>query len=195
MMELYHSICAQLPGEVDGVFQFIGTHKGVGASTLLRTFAMIVSSRVSKSVLILDADPRASQAAHFSLRSTLCSNKPNAIAVRQISNSKLYLAEVGLGGKVNGASPGLPHAQIQLAALRNHYDLVLIDSSPANESSDSIALAKHTNGVIIVLEAEKTRWQVAQSLKEKIERQGAQILGTVLNGRRHYIPDAIYRRL
>ncbi len=51
------------------------------------------------------------------------------------------------------------------------------------------------DGVIIVVEAEKTRWQVALSLKEKIINNGGNILGLVFNKRQYYIPQFIYDRL
>jgi len=51
------------------------------------------------------------------------------------------------------------------------------------------------DGVVLVVEAEKTRWQVVESLKEKIENSGGNILGMVFNKRRFYIPENIYRRM
>jgi Mrp family chromosome partitioning ATPase len=46
-----------------------------------------------------------------------------------------------------------------------------------------------------VLEAEKTRWPVAENTKQMIEKNGGKVLGVVLNKRQFYIPDFIYRRL
>jgi len=51
------------------------------------------------------------------------------------------------------------------------------------------------DGVVVVVEAEKTRWQVVENLKQKIENRGGNILGIVFNKRRFYIPDSIYRKL
>ena len=51
------------------------------------------------------------------------------------------------------------------------------------------------DGVVLVLEAEKTRWQVADKARESIENHGGKVLGVVLNKRRYYIPDFIYSRI
>jgi len=194
MTEMYQLIRAQRTHDSTGIVQFIGTHKGAGTSTLLRSFAKVVSTRLEKSVLIVDADPRASQVAHFS-GSASDSSKSNPNVIRRVGNSNLYMIQAQFGRDNDNAYLGLPYTQRQLVALKKNYDLVLVDSGPAQESSDNVALTKNVDGVIIVLEANKTRWQVAQNLKEKIEQQGTRILGTVLNGHQYHIPDYIYKRL
>ncbi len=80
-------------------------------------------------------------------------------------------------------------------SLREKYDLVLIDSSSAASSPDGIEIARRVDGVVLVVEAEKTRWQIVENLKEKIENSGGNILGVVFNKRRFYIPENIYQRL
>ena len=60
---------------------------------------------------------------------------------------------------------------------------------------DGPALVSQVDGVILVVEAEKTRWQVALSAKEKIIKSGGTILGTVFNKRKYYIPEYIYKYL
>jgi Mrp family chromosome partitioning ATPase len=80
-------------------------------------------------------------------------------------------------------------------SLRQRYDLVLIDSAPLEVSPDGIEISRRVDGVVLVVEAEKTRWQVVENLKEKILNNGGSIIGIVFNKRRFYIPDAIYNRL
>jgi Mrp family chromosome partitioning ATPase len=49
--------------------------------------------------------------------------------------------------------------------------------------------------VILVITHDKTRRQVAIRAKKELETVGANILGVVINRRKHYIPEWIYRRL
>jgi Mrp family chromosome partitioning ATPase len=51
------------------------------------------------------------------------------------------------------------------------------------------------DGVIMVLQAESTRWEVAQSARERIESEKVKVLGAVLNRRQMYIPHWAYRML
>ncbi len=66
---------------------------------------------------------------------------------------------------------------------------------PINSYNDSNTLAAKMDGVIMVVEAENTRWEVAQSAKERIESDKVKILGVVLNRRKMYIPDWAYKLL
>jgi Mrp family chromosome partitioning ATPase len=51
------------------------------------------------------------------------------------------------------------------------------------------------DGVVLVLEAEKTRKPVAENLKNRILQNGGNILGMVFNNRRYHIPESVYKRL
>jgi len=79
--------------------------------------------------------------------------------------------------------------------LRQRFDLILIDSPPATTSPDGLDISPKVDGIVLVVEADKTRWPVAESVKERIKRSGGKILGIVLNKRRYYIPNFIYKRL
>ena len=46
-----------------------------------------------------------------------------------------------------------------------------------------------------MVEAERTRRQVVENVKNKIARNGGNIIGVVFNKRKYYIPEFIYRRL
>jgi capsular exopolysaccharide synthesis family protein len=80
-------------------------------------------------------------------------------------------------------------------SMRNEADWILFTAPPVNAYNDAVALAKKVDGVVLVVEAEQTRWEVAQSAKERLEDARANILGVVLNNRKLHIPGWIYRRL
>ena len=82
-----------------------------------------------------------------------------------------------------------------IAEIKGQSDWILFDSPPINAFNDASALAAKMDGVIMVIEAENTRWEVAQSARERIASEKIQILGAVLNRRKMYIPEWAYRRL
>jgi capsular exopolysaccharide synthesis family protein len=89
--------------------------------------------------------------------------------------------------------PGLIRAFI--GYLRPMADWVLFDSSPINTCNDAVALSSEVDGVVLVVRAEKTRWEAAEHAAQKLKNAGGNIVGVVLNGRRMPIPGWIYRRL
>ena len=72
---------------------------------------------------------------------------------------------------------------------------VIIDGPPVTTYPDSSNLAVVADGAILVVRAEKTRWEVAQKAIKVLNEAGAAVLGGVLNGRKYHIPEFIYKRL
>jgi Mrp family chromosome partitioning ATPase len=79
--------------------------------------------------------------------------------------------------------------------LKQKYDLILIDSAPVAIAHDGVDLSRIVDGVVLVLEAEKTRGPAVKSVKDRIVNNGGKILGIVFNKRRYYIPGWMYKRL
>ena len=47
----------------------------------------------------------------------------------------------------------------------------------------------------MVVRSGRTRREIVQDAKRRLEQAGAQLAGVVLNRRRYYIPEALYRWL
>ena len=62
--------------------------------------------------------------------------------------------------------------------------MIILDTPPATLFPDGLALVRQTDGVVLVVEAERTRWPIASSVKEKIIKNGGNVLGIVFNKRR-----------
>lgn len=80
----------------------------------------------------------------------------------------------------------------RLASLKGKFDYVIWDGSAVFSSSDASIVASLFDGVLLVVECERTRWEVVQDAKERLTKAGGKILGVALNRRRYYIPKAIY---
>ena len=65
--------------------------------------------------------------------------------------------------------------------VRESFDYVLMDGPPVNVVSDTAILAAHGDGVLLVIDAQKTRkWSVRQTMRS-LEAVGVNVLGTVMN--------------
>ncbi len=82
-----------------------------------------------------------------------------------------------------------------IEALEREYKLIVFDMPPAGEQSAALRLAGLLDAVVIVVEAERVRYEVARRTRQLLERAGASVRGAVLNKRRDYIPRWIYRHL
>jgi Mrp family chromosome partitioning ATPase len=79
--------------------------------------------------------------------------------------------------------------------LRNEFDYALINCSSLKESGDLLSVAPFVDGVILVVEANRTRREQIQHAERAIETAQGKLLGHVLNKRTYAIPEWIYRRL
>ena len=79
--------------------------------------------------------------------------------------------------------------------MKLEFDLILIDSPSGDVSTDAFSISPKVDGVILIVEAKNTRWQIAYDVKERIIKHGGNVLGVILNKRKYYIPEFIYKRL
>jgi capsular exopolysaccharide synthesis family protein len=82
-----------------------------------------------------------------------------------------------------------------LERLRSQFDFIVLDASPVNSYADTSILATKVDGVILVVEADRTPVSDAETAKRQLDKVGARILGVVLNRRRSYIPAFLERIL
>ena len=65
--------------------------------------------------------------------------------------------------------------------LRDHFDLVLIDSPPVLPVTDAAILSQHADATLMLAAAGQTRRADLHRAVEKLDQVGATILGIVLN--------------
>ncbi len=78
---------------------------------------------------------------------------------------------------------------------RDHFRYVIFDSPPVLSYVDALSLATVVDGVVLVVWAGHTRWEVAQNAKRKLSTAHSNLLGVALNRRKIDIPDGLYKRL
>ncbi|MEQ1591896.1 MAG: chain length determinant protein tyrosine kinase EpsG [Thiobacillaceae bacterium] len=67
-----------------------------------------------------------------------------------------------------------------LSSLETRYDIILLDTAPAQRSSDFQLIAAHVGGMLIASRRNISRLAPLAELKEKITFTGAQVVGAVV---------------
>ncbi len=202
MTALYNSIQGLVPTSRGRTIEFIAPHAGSGASTLIREFAKVVAVKLKKSVLLLDADQHApTQAKEFNLEqregwdSVFDKRERIESVLQPIEGSSLTVSQL----LVSESSQPLLFESTQFKGMLNRlketFDLILIDAPPAAEYAEGLVLASKVDGVVMVLAAEETRWQVVEDVQRRLNMMGGNLLGSVLNKQRFHIPRMIYKRI
>lgn len=78
-----------------------------------------------------------------------------------------------------------------IGELSAQFDYTVVDVSPVNRYADASVLASRVDGVILVVEADRTPVVDAETAKRNLDKVGARVLGVVLNRRRSYVPELL----
>jgi capsular exopolysaccharide synthesis family protein len=185
-----------------GVILVVSAVHGEGASTIARELALLLARDGLAKPVLVDANLRTpNQHRAFGVERTggltelVTQALPLDRAVRNGSGSLVPLVTCGRPAGNATAVLGAPALRAAVEALRAKYDWVVLDGAPVTVYSDAGILAGWVDGVVLVVEAERTRAEVVTQAKRALEESGARIFGAVLNRQRHHIPPALYRRL
>ena len=82
-----------------------------------------------------------------------------------------------------------------IAEAQQSYDTVIIDAPPIVGSPETPPMAASVDGVVLVVQCERTKREIVQRSIDLVEQMGGRTLGVVLNRKKYYIPDFIYKRI
>lgn len=160
---------------------------GEGKSTVSVNLAMTLAS-AGNSVILVDADlrrPRAHEHAGIDgsvgLTTVLMEDTGADMVKKRIAGTTLDVLPAG-------AVPPNPGELLSSEAMArviqrcaDIYDFVVIDSPPILSVADANLMAPLVDGVILVVDAAKTRRALVEESVKSLRSGGARILGTVLN--------------
>jgi Mrp family chromosome partitioning ATPase len=79
--------------------------------------------------------------------------------------------------------------------LRSEFQHTIIDCPTLAHSGDLLSVAPFVDGVILVVEANRTRREQPKQAEQAITAAGGQLLGYILNKRTYEVPHWLYSRL
>jgi len=197
-----HGLVSAASGERVKAVMFVSSNEGEGTTTTVVNFAVHLCAE-SHSVLLVDANLR-SPAFHesFGLEragglSDMLNDRKNLLDV--IVESKIRNLSVIPAGTAF-ATPAVlfesKNLDAAISQMKRSFDWILFDAPPVNLYNDAALLAPHVDGVILVVEAERTRREVVMRAKGLLQQRGTvRLLGAVFNHRKLHIPDWAYKLL
>ena len=167
---------------------FLSPQGGEGATTVTMQFAQSLARDPRLRVLIVDA--------HLARPSFPDEGVASMTALREVPQGALPNVQVLALARLAARDAATPDMMREaISAAGQGYDWVLIDGAPVLESPEAVHIAANWDGVVLVARAGRTKRPVLARSVDLLRRAGAQVLGTVLNGRRLEIPGFIYRRI
>ncbi len=176
--------------------------KGEGTSRIAASLANFLAKYRNMKVCLVDAsfeDPSIHKIFKLDNNSGLINivDKPETLSamIRATDTANLSVITTGAAGPEWLEALQLGDVQALIQELKKKFDVVIFDSSAVSSNALSLDIAPHVDGVILVVHAGHTRWEVVQDAKDQFEGVQAKFMGVVLNRRKLFIPSFLYRNL
>lgn len=199
---LRNSIDTALKDVARRVLVFTSAAREEGTTTLAWSYSRLLALAGDQRVLLVEMNAR-HPSLFWRLRMTapegmshyLVEERPLASLVQRASRSKIDCIHVG------EKNPSLIQLHLGdrypqfLEEARAAYDTVVIDAPPVVVAPETPPMTRGADGVVMVVHCGYTRREIVRRSIEMIRQFDGNVLGVVLNRKRYYIPDFIYRHV
>lgn len=187
---------------------FTSSNAGEGVTFIATRIANLLASGSRERVLLIDGDFQSPSLHEFfgyrldtpGFINLVSGEAELADVVRRSQIPRLDIIHAGQSANGHLHVPSvrlLQSARMKklLETLEGEYDHVIFDAAPVLENASALCLARIMDGVVLVVEAEKTRRQVVRHAFDQLNGVNAQVLGAILNKRKFHLPRWLYKRL
>lgn len=112
----------------------------------------------------------------------------------KVKDQNFYLMPIGIK-KNNIQNIIYKDLKTILDELSKIFKYIIIDGDAIYSNNNTIEVASKADAVVLVIQAEETRWEVAQAAQKRLSQAGANIIGCIFNNRKYYTPSWIYNKL
>ncbi|MBN1165276.1 MAG: CpsD/CapB family tyrosine-protein kinase [Candidatus Krumholzibacteriota bacterium] len=204
LRNLRNSIDTQIKNEDSRVIMFTSSVKGEGKTTITAFLARVIALGETDKVLLIDCavdnpelhklfgvDNEKGIIEYLSGRAKL------EDIIHTIDENVMDLITSGQRDSSDVTQPLFNSALMAnlIREVSQYYDYVLIDTSAALEAAETPIIGSYAEGTVIIIQAGKTKREVIKRAIMLIEKHKGTFLGTVLNRKKYYIPEFIYKRV
>ena len=178
-----------------------GCGPGAGVSTVASNLAIAAADIGDQPVLLLDLSVgRASASARFrmtgdlGLHDALANSRVAACYAKPTPVPNLSLLGTNSVADAQMANVDSTKVNDLMRSLENEFGFIVVDM-PTVESSLCFVTAGLLNGVLLVIEAERTRLETAARAKQRLIDARANVLGVILNKYSQHLPNWLDARV
>jgi len=174
-----------------------------GVSTVAANLASSLSEMGSGAVLLVDANAH-DPSVHRIFQTRLSPGLLDVVTADHKSNGdeKTIHRAANLSVLTAGSANGAPvkaltvdHLVRFLHTTKQDYHFVVVDMPALDEDGSVVRLAGLCDGVVLVVETERLRWEAVLKARQQLQQWSINILGVLLNKRRFPVPNWVYAAL
>jgi protein-tyrosine kinase len=202
LMTLRNAVESEIKDRETRLIVFTSAVKGEGKTTILSAFSRVLAVGGGKRLCVVDCSVRSPE-----LHSLF--GVDNDVGVIDYLGGEAELEAIihdiegihfipaGVTANIDISIPLFNSDRMSqfMRQLSETYDYVLIDTSAILEAPETPIISSYSDGVILVVHTGSTRREVIKRAMLLVEKLDGRFIGTILNRKRYYIPEFIYRRV
>ena len=185
--KLRTSIFLSRPAQPPKTILFTSGTNGEGKTMTVANTAIMLA-QMELQILVIDADLRR-PSCHKALRvrggrgltDFLAGQEELNNVIKPTTISNLFVLNCGSTPPNPTELVGSKRMSETLAALKDRYDFILIDSPPVIPVSDAVILSTMVDGVVLVVRGDETKKHIVKAAVSQLGNGHGKILGVVLN--------------
>ncbi|MBI4844953.1 MAG: CpsD/CapB family tyrosine-protein kinase [Candidatus Omnitrophica bacterium] len=177
-------------------------NSGEGKSVTAANLAVIISEDKGQKVLLLDANlrnPSVEKLLNVKNEKGLSDYLSNNIALEQVLTKTPIENLTVLNAGIARTQPAEIFTSLKcrelFAKLKERYNYIIVDASAVIPFADAKILSEYVDGVLLVVQACRSRREVVWRAEELLKSSRTKLLGAILTNVEYYIPEYIHRHL
>ncbi|MGE5293766.1 MAG: GumC family protein [Solirubrobacterales bacterium] len=171
-----------------------------GVSTVAANLASSLSEMADGGVLLVDANPH-DPSIHRIFQTGLSPGLLDVLIPGQTDDGdgKIIHQAAGLNFVTAGGAdhpsakpPNLERLIRFLQLAKEDYRFIVVDMPALDEDGSVVRLAGSCDGLVLVVETERLRWEAVSKARQQLEQWNTNVLGVLLNKRRFPVPSWVY---
>lgn len=195
----------QLCGEFQTAFSFVKhilvatAIGGEGSTTIAISLAQAFAENPERRVLLIDAnrkDPTLHQLFGLTLSPGLRDwDACSPLSYRETSlASNLFVLTAGGNNHAEPRGMQLDKFKAVIQQVRQDFDFGIWDAPPLTRYPEGLSLAAAVDGVLLVIESDRTNRETLGLLRTQLARAEARLLGAILNRSGRFLPRVLRSR-
>ncbi|MCP4589397.1 MAG: CpsD/CapB family tyrosine-protein kinase [bacterium] len=188
-----------LPEKGPGVFAFSGIDRGAGCSTVVLNVARHLKEGCGLSPLIVELNtvrPVLASILGLDARRGITTIAGNELTPAECVQTGEFGVAVIPAQRHNPRESLEPNLGSVLSSIVDQlgaeYQVILVDTPSVLQAAGALAIAAGVEGLVLVVEAGRTRAEMLERARLELNQAGVTLLGCVLNKHKRFIPGWAY---
>jgi capsular exopolysaccharide synthesis family protein len=179
-----------------------------GATTIIANLGAYFSHKARRKVLIIDANLRTPSMHKIFLNGTYSTANKTQTGLSSVlegkttfeeavheSDSNLSILPAGETTLNPITLLDSPRMADVLKTAKERYEVVFVDYANLKDFKDAAMLSSYLDGIVLVVNEGRTRRLIVKAAIAPLQQKKANLIGVILNYRKHVIPKMIYKRV